>query len=124
MCQAFLAAATRDPAVGVVADIGSGAAVTIAETVSRLAALTGYAGPLEFGALTDRAGDTARIADLSTARDVLGWGPETSLDAGLALTVAWYAARRPVSPFGGRARPGRGRPRSPGSPRAGGPPRG
>ena len=45
VCQAFLAAATRDPAVGVVADIGSGAAVTIAETVSRLAALTGYAGP-------------------------------------------------------------------------------
>ena len=45
VCCAFLAAATRDPAVGVVADIGSGAGVTIADTVARLAALTGYAGP-------------------------------------------------------------------------------
>lgn len=107
VCRAFLAAATRDHAVGVVADIGSGAGVTIADTVARLAALTGYRGPLEFGALADRAGDTARIADLAPARDMLGWRPETSLDAGLAQTVTWYADRHPVS-VGGRAGSGRG----------------
>lgn len=94
VCRAFLAAATRPAAPGLVADVGSGRATTIADTVRSLADLTGYDGPLGLGSRGDRRHDTARIADPTAATDALGWSPETPLETGLARTVQWYRSRR------------------------------
>lgn len=93
VCRAFLLAATHPEAPGLVADIGSGTATTIAETVSLLAELTGHHGDLGFGELADRRRDIARIADARTAQTVLGWQPHTPLARGLARTVRWYQHR-------------------------------
>lgn len=47
-----------------------------------------------FGALPDRPMEQVRIADITRASDRLGWHPQTSLEDGLAQTIAWYAAHR------------------------------
>ena len=94
VCQAFLLAATHPAAPGLVADIGSGTATTIAATVDMLAALTGYEGSLGFGELADRVDDRAHVADTDAASRVLGWRPCTPLPHGLAQTVQWHVSRR------------------------------
>lgn len=94
VCHAFLAAATHPAAPGLVADIGSGTATTIADTVHMIAALTGYEGSLGFGELADRVDDRAHVADPEAASRVLGWRPRTPLALGLAQTVQWHVSRR------------------------------
>lgn len=94
VCRAFLLAASHPAAPGLVADVGSGTATTIAETVQMVAALTGYEGLIGLGDLPDRRGDVARIADLTAAWDVLGWRPTTSFTRGLTDTVHWHLTRR------------------------------
>ncbi|SHK75307.1 UDP-glucose 4-epimerase family protein [Paraburkholderia terricola] len=44
----------------------------------------------------DRLTGSLRV-DSSHIRDVLGWSPPFSLDAGLAATAAWYLASRPAA---------------------------
>ncbi|PVZ14776.1 NAD-dependent epimerase/dehydratase family protein [Actinomycetospora cinnamomea] len=92
VCEAFLVAATHPDAPGLVADIGSGRGVSIAETVRLAASLIGYDGDLGFGEIEDRRHDAAQVADLSAARTTLGWQPRTSLEEGLARAVRWYRA--------------------------------
>jgi nucleoside-diphosphate-sugar epimerase len=97
VCRAFLATAAPEAAPGLVADVGSGVATSIAETVEMVAAVIGYDGPLGLGAAEDRRGDRARIADPTAITTSLGWRPQIPLDAGLAETVRWYSARRDAS---------------------------
>jgi nucleoside-diphosphate-sugar epimerase len=94
VCSAFLAAATHPAAPGLVADIGSGTATTIADTVDMIAALTGYDGPIGFGELADRVDDRAHVADPEAASRLLGWRPRIPLAQGLAQTVQWHMSRR------------------------------
>lgn len=94
VCRAFLLAAVHPDAPGLVADIGSGTATTIADTVRMVAARTGYAGPIGFGDLPDRAHDVAHIADTAPAHAILGWRATTSLPQGLSDTVHWHRRRR------------------------------
>lgn len=94
VCRAFVLAATHPAAPGLVADIGSGTATTIAETVHMIAALTGYDGPIGLGGLPDRPHDVAHIADIGPALESLGWWPRVSLARGLAQTVQWHVSRR------------------------------
>ena len=108
VCRAFLLAAVQPAAPGLVADVGSGTATTIADTVHMVAALIGYKGSIGLGDLPDRANDVAHIADPTSARHVLGWRPTTSLAQGLAETVRWHLSRRDAelemaTPNSGRA---------------------
>ncbi|HEV2779859.1 MAG TPA: NAD-dependent epimerase/dehydratase family protein [Actinophytocola sp.] len=89
--DAFLAAADTDKAAGQVLDIGSGAQVSIRDTVELLARIVGGGGQPRFGAISDRPLDHAQVADPRPAAAVLGWRPTTSLEEGLRRTVAWYA---------------------------------
>jgi len=46
-----------------------------------------------FGPPPDRPGERPRVADVAPARELIGWGPSTPLDVGLARTVEWFRAR-------------------------------
>lgn len=91
--DAFVAAASAPGSAGTAIDIGCGSAVDIRSTVELLRELIGTDVEPRFGALPDRPLDSARIADLSTARDLLGWRPSVPLADGLSRTIAWYRYR-------------------------------
>src|SRR5262245_41352602 len=75
---------------GCTIDLGSGTMIPVREVVYHVVNLVG--GPISplFGALPDRPAEEIRAADLAYARKKIGWKPVTSLDEGLARTVAWY----------------------------------
>ena len=85
--RANLLAADRRVEGAVNIGTGQGTSVnTIYRTLARLIGTT--AGPV-YG--PPRPGDIRHITLASgTARDLLGWTPATSLDAGLAATVEWF----------------------------------
>jgi nucleoside-diphosphate-sugar epimerase len=91
--DAFLAAAATEDAVGGVFDIGSGEGTSIREVVDLLTRIVGSSLQPRYGVLSDRPLDSARIADLTAAAEILRWRPATKLQDGLRQTVAWYADR-------------------------------
>lgn len=91
--EAFLAAAASPQAAGRSIEIGSGIGTSIRESVQRVARVIDCPFVANFGTLSDRPLDSARIADLTQARDLLGWAPRVELDEGLRRTVAWFSER-------------------------------
>jgi UDP-glucose 4-epimerase len=80
--------AVESDAVGV-ANIGTGAETTVNELYRQLMRLTGAGRPAEHGPA--RPGEQRRsLLDASRAKALLGWSTITSLDEGLAQTVAWF----------------------------------
>jgi nucleoside-diphosphate-sugar epimerase len=74
---------------GRVFNIACGERHTLNETYGKLAALLDYARVPEYG--TEREGDVRdSLADISAARESLGYVPTVSFDEGLRRTVAWY----------------------------------
>jgi nucleoside-diphosphate-sugar epimerase len=72
-------------------NIGSADRITIAALIERIAAVTGGAELVRFGARPTAAGEPALLVpSLSRLHDELGWSPEFSLDRGIADTVAWW----------------------------------
>jgi len=93
---ACLAAATVPAAAGEVVNLGSGRLTTNRKLVERLAAISGLELDVRVGGHEPRPWDTGPwVADVTTAREVLAWRPTTDLDAGLALTLEWFALRVP-----------------------------
>ena len=79
--------AALDRGSGEVLHVSCGIPTSVRELFDRIASLTGYQGPPTFG--PKRKGDASVVAlDPSRAAAVLGWRAETSLDRGLALTIA------------------------------------
>jgi UDP-glucose 4-epimerase len=91
VAEAVLRAA-QGPESGVF-NVGTGEAQAILDLADEIAGLTGHALPHHFAA--KRTGDVrASSADVSRARQALGWSPANRLAQGLAETLAWYRARR------------------------------
>jgi UDP-glucose 4-epimerase len=68
-------------------NIGSGVGSTVNEIFTEIASATGYSGEASYGPA--KPGETFRIyLDISKAAQHLGWQPQTSLEDGLAATVA------------------------------------
>jgi nucleoside-diphosphate-sugar epimerase len=89
--DALLRAARHD-VDGELFHIGSGRAVTVAELVRVLLAVSGSSlSPVH--APADETDATVRVADIAHAREMLGWQPRTSLEQGLRLTLEWVRAR-------------------------------
>ena len=95
----LLAATTRNrAALGEVFNVACGASTTLADLYAgisaRVATVTGTpARPVKYG--PPRAGDIQQsAADIGKIRDVLGFEPLVSVEAGLAETVRWYATAR------------------------------
>ena len=94
-------AARRKEALGNVFNVGSLEEVTVLDLAERVRRGLDSASPITLvpyeAAYPTGFQDTARrVPDLGRARDVLGYAPTVSLDAGLSLTLAWcrthYAA--------------------------------
>jgi nucleoside-diphosphate-sugar epimerase len=74
-------------------DLGTGHLVTISDMLQRVAQLISGAKGIEFGAIADRPLERPHAARISETRRLTGWSPSTSLDVGLARTIAWYRAQ-------------------------------
>jgi UDP-glucose 4-epimerase len=83
------AAAPAELVAGRVMNVATGVRVTLNEAVKVLREITGYAGPVRYA--PERAGDIKHsLADISLARELLGYEPSVSFREGLEGTVEWY----------------------------------
>lgn len=74
---------------GRVLNLACGERYTLNQTYALLQKLTGYAGPPAYG--PERAGDVKHsLADISAAREALGYAPAVGFEEGLRRTVEWY----------------------------------
>jgi len=90
------ASAPAEKVSGRVFNIATGSRITLNETVELLRRLTGYAGPVQYG--PERSGDVKHsLADISRAREALGYEPLVRFAQGLERTVAWYKSARPAA---------------------------
>jgi dTDP-glucose 4,6-dehydratase len=90
--RGFLAIGSSDATVGEVVNVGTGADVSIAEIVEKVAAIVEH--PLqvteESKRLRPEKSEVTRLhADATLARELAGWTPEVSLDEGLRRTTEW-----------------------------------
>ncbi|HVZ93785.1 MAG TPA: NAD-dependent epimerase/dehydratase family protein [Phycisphaerales bacterium] len=86
----LLAALAPESAMGEVMNVGLGKRTTILELASSLASIAGRP-DLKPTFQPARAGDVPHSqADLTKAREILGYTPDVDLQAGLAETVEWY----------------------------------
>ncbi|MDP9267819.1 MAG: SDR family oxidoreductase [Acidobacteriota bacterium] len=74
---------------GGVFNVACGERVTVNDVFRALKPLTGYSGEAAYAA--ERAGDVKHsLADISAAREALGYEPKVSFAEGLKRTVDWY----------------------------------
>jgi nucleoside-diphosphate-sugar epimerase len=91
--DATIAAATAEQAVGLAINVAMGATRTVNELVESLSRITGSEVAPRY--LPPRVGEApTSLADVSLARDVLGYRPGVDFESGLERTVAWFDARR------------------------------
>ncbi|HVE32394.1 MAG TPA: NAD-dependent epimerase/dehydratase family protein [Gemmatimonadaceae bacterium] len=75
-------------------NVGTGIPTSVVDLAETLLAASGRRVPIEFA--PKRAGEQmASYLTASKAESVLGWQPRVRLEAGLADTFAWFAAREP-----------------------------
>jgi nucleoside-diphosphate-sugar epimerase len=92
----FLACeAPAEKVAGRMFNIATGRRITLNETVKMLRELTGYDGEVAYG--PPRAGDVKHsLADISLAREAMGYEPLVQFKDGLKETVKWYKSRELV----------------------------
>jgi nucleoside-diphosphate-sugar epimerase len=87
----LLAAGQPERSVGQTFNIGGGDEVNVLQVLAVLAELSGCTPDLNFG--PPRPGDQRRtVADVSKARTLLGYNPQTRIRDGLAAQLAWQQA--------------------------------
>jgi len=92
--DANLKAAESSKAVGQVVNIANGERITLNELLGELKSLTGKAN-VAADYREARAGDVKHsLADISRARDLLGFEPHVDLRTGLELTIDWWKNSR------------------------------
>ena len=84
----WFARAMLDLPSNVPVNLGGGSGVTIQTLAKTIAALTGFAGDLEFDP-SKPSGDPVRILDITRAENLIGYSNLTSLEAGLSKTIDW-----------------------------------
>jgi UDP-glucose 4-epimerase len=84
----LLAACTDRPLKGEVINIGTGARITLLETIDQIAKALGRTAAPSFG--PPRAGDVRHSsADISKAKSILGYEPVSGFAEGIEATVRW-----------------------------------
>lgn len=74
-------------------NVASGVPVPVCEVVSHVAAATGRADLVRFGARPSRSEPQVLVADVSRLRAELNWTPRVPLVRGLGETVNWWRTR-------------------------------
>lgn len=74
-------------------NLGAGFEITMRELADKVARATGFAGEIRWDASRPN-GQPRRMLDVSRARDRFGFSATTSLDEGLASTLAWWREHR------------------------------
>ncbi len=88
--DALMLAAATDLAPGTVINIGSGAGVPVRQVVETILELMGHPVKALLGAVPMRPDELMECsADITAARQQLGWQPRVSLRQGLERTIAW-----------------------------------
>jgi len=91
-CKAAMKVAVMERMKGEVVNIGSGMETRILDLVKKICDLMGYRNGIVFK--PPRPGDVRRhFADITKARRMLGFEPETPLEKSLEETIRWYSAR-------------------------------
>ncbi len=87
-------AAYKNPASrGKIINIASGKEISINYLVKKIAELMGYTGEIIYK--ESRPGDVRRhVADITLAKNLLGWQPVVSFEEGLHQTVEWYTKNK------------------------------
>lgn len=75
-------------------NVGTAEHIRIIDAARMIFAETGFTPTEIFFDRTKPVGVYSRAADLSRARQLLGWEPSTSFASGLRGTVEWYCAHR------------------------------
>ncbi len=90
--EANLAAATASGVSGSVFNVACGAAINLNDVIRLVGEIVGHAVPITY--VPGRVGDVKHsLADVSAARERLGYRGAISFSEGLRRTVAWYAGR-------------------------------
>ncbi|MBX3280502.1 MAG: NAD(P)-dependent oxidoreductase [Acidobacteria bacterium] len=93
--DAFIAAAEAPGVEGQVINVGSGEAYALRDVARMVWRLSGTDAELMIGA---RAGAAAELhdtwADVTRAKELLGWSPRVGLEVGLAKMIEWVRGRR------------------------------
>jgi UDP-glucose 4-epimerase len=88
-CKAAIKMALADSLKGQVINIASGKETTIKDLISTICRLMGYNGRIVYR--SPRPGDVRRhYADITKARELLSFEPETSLEDALKIVINWY----------------------------------
>jgi UDP-glucose 4-epimerase len=90
--EALMLAGVQPDVEGRTFEIGSGELVSIGEIAARVQRLITGARPAS--ASDDPFYRSSRRADLTEAREFLGWSPHVSLEDGLMATIEWYRRNR------------------------------
>ena len=88
VARAFLAAIERDEAVGRTLNVGAGRETSIRDLVEKIRALVGKV-VVDYAPRRSWDRVSRRVADISAARQILGFEPRIGLDDGLTKTLAW-----------------------------------
>ena len=87
------AAFAKPVARGQTINIGSGVGVSVRQMIQTVQSLIGRGQPL-FGEIAYRPGESmALYADVTKARELLGWSTSVPLEAGLLQTIQWVEGR-------------------------------
>ncbi len=79
---------------GKMMNLATGAAITLNQAFEILCGLTGYKGKQAYA--EHRSGDIRRsLADISRARELLGYVPRVNFREGIGRTVEWYKTTQP-----------------------------
>ena len=96
--DALMQAATQPLSEGSVFNIGSGVGTPVREVVELTLNLMGNPVKPLLGALSTRPDEIMEMsADISAARNNLGWQPKTSLEEGLTKSIAWFTEHREIA---------------------------
>ncbi|GFP42774.1 hypothetical protein HKBW3C_01898 [Candidatus Hakubella thermalkaliphila] len=87
----YLRVAASPPHPGEIVNVGSGNQWSVREVVEKIMALCGAKVQPLWGATPSRPFETTVwVADISKAKAILNWVPQTSLDEGLSRTITWH----------------------------------
>jgi nucleoside-diphosphate-sugar epimerase len=90
VCDALIAIASCEGAIGRTIDIGTGVLTPVIDVARGLARRLNASHLLDVGAIPDRVGEPIRTADTTTIKALASWEAQFNLQEGLDRTVDWF----------------------------------